>query len=148
MSISILILALYSTVFSAIWLIIALVKPRYGTKIGSSGGLSPSTASTITAAIAKTIELSYVTVFVTFLGQMLTRRAIAKGSKGVSVADLSLRSWVVQPGTLITHWESVRYGGTTLLGGIAIFAAISSTTYTTASDALGTVFVQSISPLS
>lgn len=135
--ISIFILALYSTVFSAIWLVVACVKPRYGAKISSSGGLSPSTASTITAAFAKTIELSYVAVFVTVLGQIISRRAISKSSSGVSIADLLLRSWVVQPGTLITHWESVRYGGSTILGGIALFATISSTIYTTASDALG-----------
>lgn len=49
---------------------IAIVQPRYGRTIHSGGKLTPTTASTLFALFAKTIELSFVTVFVTFLGQV------------------------------------------------------------------------------
>ncbi|KAI4128463.1 MAG: hypothetical protein LQ347_004173 [Umbilicaria vellea] len=137
LAIAILILAVYSTIFSGFWVLIAITKPRYGQRITSKPGkLAPSTASLLCAAIAKSIELSFVTVFVTFLGQVLSRRAIAKRSKGITIAEMSMRSWVMQPGTMITHWESVKYAGTTSLGAIALTAALMATLYTTASDAL------------
>lgn len=48
-----------------------------------------------------------------------------------------MRAWVMQPGTLITHWETVRHAVLTFLGMIALTAALVATLYTTASDALG-----------
>lgn len=138
LSIAILILAVYSTIFSGFWLLIAITKPRYGQRITSNPGeLAPSTASLLCAAFAKTIELSFVTVFVTFLGQVLSRRAMALRSRGITIAEMSMRSWVMQPGTMITHYESVRYAGTTFLGTIALTGALMAMLYTTASDALG-----------
>ena len=68
LSITIILLAIYSTVFSAIYLIIAMWRPRWGQRIGTNGHISLSTASLLSALFAKTIELSFVTVFVTFLG--------------------------------------------------------------------------------
>ncbi|SLM38744.1 hypothetical protein LPUS_09061 [Lasallia pustulata] len=137
LSITILILAFYSTIFSGAWLLIAVIKPRYGQRITSNPGkLAPSTASLLCAAFAKTIELSFVTVFVALLGQVLSRRAIAKNSRGITLAEMSMRSWVMQPGTMITHWESVRYAGTTFLGAVALTGALMAMLYTTASDAL------------
>lgn len=130
-------LSIYSTVVSGIYLTLAMVKPRYGSKIGSHGGaIRPSTASTISALIAKTIELSFVTVFVAFLGQAVSRNAFKKPG-GVSIAEMSMRSWIMQPGTLVTHWEAVKYAGSTMLGIIALIAAIVAMFYTTAADALG-----------
>jgi hypothetical protein len=88
---------------SGIYLTLAIVKPRYGSKIGSHGGaIRPSTASTISALRAKTIELSFVTVFVAFLEQVVSRNAFKKPG-GVSIAHMSMRSWIMQPGTLVTH---------------------------------------------
>jgi hypothetical protein len=43
----------------------------------------------------------------------------------------------MQPGTLITHVESVKYAALTFLGAISLTAAIIAMFYTTASDALG-----------
>lgn len=51
-----------------------------------------------------------------------------------------MRSWVMQPGTMITHCESVKYAGTTFLGAIALIAALMAMLYTTASDALGKLY--------
>ena len=42
----------------------------------------------------------------------------------------------MQPGTMITRWESVRYAATSVLGALALIAAIMAMFYTTASDAL------------
>lgn len=98
--------------------------------------LPPPTASLVSAAVAKTIELSFVTVFVTFLGQVLSRRALVKSSKGITIAEMSFRSWIMQPGTLITHWATVRYAALTFLGLTSLLCAVTAMFYTTASDAL------------
>lgn len=134
--ITILVLAIYSTIFSGIYLVLALVKPRYGKKIGEDGGLAPSTASLLSALFAKTIELSYVTVCVAFLGQVLSRRAITKGSRGITISDMSMRTWIMQPGSLIVHWETVRYSALTVLGVITLTATLVAMLYTTAAEAL------------
>ena len=136
LAVTILILAVYSTVFSGIWLGIAIKKPRYGHTITTAGKLSPNTASLLCAAFAKSIELSFVTVFVAFLGQLLSTRAMRKQGKGVTIAEMAMRSWVMQPGTLLTHFESVKYAAATFLGIFALLAALTAMVYTTASDAL------------
>jgi hypothetical protein len=136
LSISVLMLSIYSTVFSGIWLMLAIVQPRYGRTIHSGGSLTPSTASTLFALFAKTIELSFVTVFVTFLGQVLSRRSIVKASRGVTIPELTMRTWVVQPGFMITHWQHIQHAGLSILGAITLTAAVVATFYTTASDAL------------
>ena len=137
LSISILFLSIYSTVFSGIYLVVACVAPRYGHRISSKGGtVNISTASTLFALFAKTIELSFVTVFVTFLGQVLSRRSLMKTDRGVTIAEMTMRSWVIQPGSMITHWQNLRYAGLSILGVITLTAALVATFYTTASDAL------------
>ena len=138
LSLSILFLAFYSTAFSGIYLVVAFVEPRFGRKIGHDGGMSPSTASILSAFFAKTIELSFVTVFVAFLGQVLSRRSLSKKSTGISIADMSMRSWIMQPGTMITHWENIKYSGLTFLGVISLTAAFMGMLYTTAAETLGT----------
>lgn len=119
------------------WLVLAIIRPRYGRRISNGSGLPPSTASLLCAAFAKSVELSFTTVFVAFIGQVLSRRAFVKKSKGITIAEMSMRSWVMQPGTLMTHGETVRYAAFTLLGTIALLAALMGMVYTTASDALG-----------
>ncbi|KAK2059964.1 hypothetical protein LY76DRAFT_625523 [Colletotrichum caudatum] len=136
LSISVLALSIYSTGLSCLWFIVAIVQPRWGPQISSSGGILPSTASLVCAMFAKTIEISFVTVFVTFIGQVLTRRAFVKKSKGMTLAEMTMRNWVIQPGFLITHSETLPYAGMTVLGVVSLVATIASTFYTTASDAL------------
>lgn len=123
LAITILILSIYSTVFSCIWLIVAITQPRYGHTITTVGGMTPQTASVLCTAFAKSIELSFVTVFVTLLGQILTHRAMGE-RKSITIAEMSMRSWILQPGTMITHWESVRYAAATYLGTLALLAAL------------------------
>ena len=48
----------------------------------------------------------------------------------------------MQPGTMITHWESVRYAAWTFLGMVALTATFLAMLYTTASDALGASIFQ------
>jgi hypothetical protein len=83
------------------------------------------------------IELSFVAVFVTFLGQVLSRRAISNTGKGITLAEMNMRSWIMQPGTVITHYETVRFAGLTLLGAVSLTTAIMAMLYTTAAQALG-----------
>lgn len=134
LSISMLMLSVYSTFFSGFWLFIAIIKPRYNHMIGSRH-MTQQTASVLYAAFAKSIELSFVTVFVALIGQILSKRALGE-RKSITIAEMSMRSWVLQPGTMFAHWESVRYAAVTYLGAIALVAAVMAMLYTTASDAL------------
>lgn len=128
-------LSCYSTIMSMLWLVAAALQPRWGRAIYSGGSLTPSTASLLTALLAKTIELSFVTVFVGYLGQALSRRSIAKYSKGITIAEMIMRTWVIQPGYMITPWKTLRYVGWTLLATLSFVAALGAMHYTTASDA-------------
>ncbi|OCT46448.1 hypothetical protein CLCR_01079 [Cladophialophora carrionii] len=137
-TISVLALAVYSTVFSGVFLGIAFAKPRWGESIGTSGHISFANATLLSALMSKTVELSFVTIFVALLGQMLSRRAFAKENKngGISIAEMTMRSWVMQPGTLITNWIAVRYAASTIVGILVLIAALAATFYTTAAEAL------------
>ena len=99
--------------------------------------MSPTVASTIIAAFAKSIELAFVTIFVAFLGQFLSRKALSAHSTGITLADMQLRSFLLQPGLIVQSWHSFHYTARTLLGVFAMVAALVSLLYTTASDALG-----------
>ena len=92
----------------------------------------------LSTLFAKTIELSFVTVFVAFLGQVLSRRAFLAKARGggVSIAEMMMRTWIMQPGTMITHAETVRYAGPTFLGAVALIAAFIAMFYVTAAEAL------------
>ncbi|KAK5146118.1 hypothetical protein LTR04_001116, partial [Oleoguttula sp. CCFEE 6159] len=115
LSIVILVLSIYSTVFSGIYLVLALHEPRYGRTIRTNGRLTASTASLLTALFAKTIELSFVTVFVAFLAQVLSRRAFMKeAGRGITLAEMSMRAWVfqpVQPALKFGPWENIMMQG-------------------------------------
>ena len=137
-SITILTLASYSTVMSGLWLGVATIRPAWGHRISSSSGITPSNASLACALLAKSIELSFVTAFVAFLGQKLSRRAFFRPSTGISIAEMSMRTWVMQPGTMLTHWESVQSAALSWLGALTFFVAWLAVLYTSASDALGT----------
>lgn len=136
------------------WFIVAVYQPRWGRAISSSGGINPATASVVCTLFAKTIEMSFVTVFITFLGQVLTRRSFVKRSKGMTLAEMTMRNWVIvsylsfrtraltnsiqQPGSLITHWETIPSAAVSFLGVVALIATVAATFYTTASEAMVT----------
>ncbi|KAI0885743.1 uncharacterized protein GGS22DRAFT_199935 [Annulohypoxylon maeteangense] len=131
-------LSLYSTLLSGLWLFTSIYQPRYGRGISDSEGwkMAPSTATLLCTLIAKTIEMSFVTVFVAFIGQVLTRRAFVKKSKGVTLAEMTMRNWVIQPGSLLRYWAGVPFAATTVMGALSLIAAICTMFYTTASDAM------------
>jgi hypothetical protein len=58
LAVSILVLAIFSTIFSGIFLGIAIRAPRWGRAIHTGGSLSPSTANVLVQIFAKLIELS------------------------------------------------------------------------------------------
>lgn len=95
LSISILALSVYSTALSCLWFLVAIIQPRWGRAISTSGGMAPSTASVLATLFAKTIEMSFVTVFISFLGQVLTRRSFIKGGGGMTLAEMTMRNWVL-----------------------------------------------------
>ncbi|KAI1465945.1 uncharacterized protein F4812DRAFT_435205 [Daldinia caldariorum] len=131
-------LSLYSTLLSGLWFVTSIYQPRYGRGISSSDGwkMAPSTATLVCTLIAKTIEISFVTVYVALLGQVLSRRAFIKKAKGVTLAEMTMRNWVIQPGSLLTYWAGVPHAAMTLLGVVSLLATLCSLFYTTASDAM------------
>ncbi|KAI1432107.1 hypothetical protein GGR50DRAFT_689204 [Xylaria sp. CBS 124048] len=132
------ILSLYSTLLSGLWLGVSIFQPRYGRTISSGHGwqVAPSTATLLATLFAKSIELTFVTVFVAVLGQVLTRRAFSRHSRGVTLAELTMRNWVLQPGSLLTHWEGLPQAAPTVLGVLTLIATLCGFLYTTASDAM------------
>ena len=129
-------LSIYATIMSGIWLVVAILQPRWGRGISSRYGLNPSSATTVSALVSKTIEMAFVTVFVACLGQMLTRRAIVRKASGMTLSEMTMRNWVIQPGSLITHAETIPNAGITVLGALALTATVAATFYTTASESM------------
>lgn len=135
--ITLLILAVFSTVFSGIYLGIAVARPRYNKFISDNGNLTYSNATLLFALFAKLIELSFVTVFIAFIGQVISQRAFNKSKGyGVTLAEISMRGWVMQPGSMLVHPHAVKYAVVSLMGGLAILAALTAMLYTTAASAL------------
>ncbi|KAF3008610.1 hypothetical protein E8E13_007951 [Curvularia kusanoi] len=134
---TIIFICVLSTVLSGLFLGVAIRGPRYGRFISTSEGakMRPATAILWTSIIAKIIELSFVTGFVAFLGQALSRRAFSR-TGGVTLSELSMWRWVVQPGTLITHWETAKYAGLSILGLASLLSAVLATLYAPAATAL------------
>ncbi|KAF2236621.1 hypothetical protein EV356DRAFT_498166 [Viridothelium virens] len=132
-------LSVYSTLFSGIYLILAFLGPRYGRAVRTGGSLNSAGASLLTQIIAKSIEMSFVTVMVAFVGQVLSRKAFkAKTGQplGITLAEMNMRVWIMQPGLMVTRWESVRYAVVSVLGIAALLSAIVAMLYTSAADAL------------
>ncbi|RAK96163.1 uncharacterized protein BO80DRAFT_392328 [Aspergillus ibericus CBS 121593] len=134
--VTLIILGMYTSILSGIFFIIACIKPFYGNLIGNNASLTASSASLLSALLAKSIELSYVTVCIIFLGQLLSRRALAQRSEGVGIADITLRTWITQPGSLLMQWDMLRYIGWTMLGGLTLIITLAAMLYTTAAEAL------------
>lgn len=134
-SVWLIILALYSTIMSAIWLLVAIIQPRWGNTISTNGPIPLATANLLTAIFAKTIEMSFVTLAMAFVGQVLTRRAIAS-HEGMTMAEVTMRTWIAQPGAIFTNLGAVRHVGHSMLGVMALVATIVVMFYTTASDTM------------
>ena len=128
---------IYSTLISGAWLGIAIAKPPWPFVSYTEGIWSANNTSTITTAISRTVELSFVTFYLTMLGQYLTRKASNNLSSGISLADLQLKVLMVLPGTLFTQWRSYGHALRSVIGVTSLIACICAMVYTTAGDALG-----------
>jgi hypothetical protein len=126
-----------STALSASFAFLAMKGQRYGDYVGNhpKARMSRSTAIIWTSVVAKTIELSFVTGVVALLGQVLSRRALINSSQGVTLYELTMWRWIVQPGTLVTT-TTARYAGISVLGVLTLLCTILSTVYGTAATAL------------
>jgi hypothetical protein len=86
LNMTVIIICVFSCVFSGIFVGLAIREPFWGRRITSQGPLTPANAILLTTVFAKLIELSFVTSFVAFLGQVLSRRAFVKHQgRGVCV---------------------------------------------------------------
>lgn len=72
-----------------------------------------------------------------FLSQVLSRKAMMKDLRGISLADMSMTAWIMQPGSMIEHWQTLRYSALTFLGVIALIATVVWMLYTMAAESLG-----------
>jgi hypothetical protein len=130
------VLSAYSTVMSGLFVFWAITGPSWK-MVRTNGRYTPSQATLITAAVAKTVELSFVSVIIFLLGQQLARKAHSTQRRsGVTLAELNMRSWLLQPFTLVSRWQSVRYAGITALGLISIISALFAMLYTPAAAVL------------
>lgn len=134
-SVWLLIMSLYSTIMSGIWLFVAVIQPRWGSTISTNGPIPLNTANLLTAIFAKTIEMSFVTLAMAFVGQVLTRRAIAT-HEGMTMAEVTMRTWIAQPGAIFTNLGAARHVGHSLLGIMVLIATLVVMFYTTASDTM------------
>ena len=130
------VLSAYSTVMSFLLAYVAVTGPSWKA-VRTNGRLTPSWATLLTTSVAKTIELSFVSTVIFLLGQRLARKAHSRQRRsGVTLAELNMRGWLLQPFTLLSRWESVRYAGVTGLGVISIVSALFAMLYTPAAAAL------------
>lgn len=119
------------------FVVIAIHGPGYGPYIRTDGRLTIAGATIITTFFAKTIELSFVAVIIALLGQAVARKAHdSKTEHGFTLAEIGMRSWILQPGTVFTHWGGVRYAGFTVLAVLSLLSAVLATLYVTAANAV------------
>ena len=131
-----LLLSIYATAFSAVFLAVAIWQPRYGKWISPTARLTPSTADLLVNIFAKSIEVASAGVYINFLGQLLTKRSLR--SRGISLADIAVREWLIQPGFIVWEWRNIKYAGTTILGSTSLLAAIAIYSFTVAANSLVT----------
>jgi hypothetical protein len=84
----------------------------------------------------KAIEVTFVAVFVTFVGQILTRRAFSKTSKAINIAEMTVRNWINQPGSIFTNWEGLPHAGFSLLGALTLLGSLAIVFHSTACTVL------------
>jgi hypothetical protein len=127
--------SLYSTTFSGVWFISAAMGHRFGS-LNQPGSWSVEDVSTMIALLAKAIEVSFVLVCVACIGQELSRRLVKKDSLGITMSEMQLKYFLMQPGSIVTNFPAFMAVSTTYMGLLTLVAAVSAMFYTTASDAL------------
>ncbi|KAH8194077.1 hypothetical protein TruAng_011758 [Truncatella angustata] len=125
------VMALFASVGSAAALCIAIKGQEWGPEM-------PKYVLSYWNYGYKFIEILFAAIYVTFLGQVLTRRAFSKTSKAFNIAEVTMRNWVIQPGSLVTHYEGFPHAGVSALGVLTTFATISTLFYISACNTLVT----------
>lgn len=139
--IGLLVCSIYSTVMSALWLGLSVKRQRWVRFYTTDEGIASPRADLVFALIAKSIEITFVTVFIAYLGQYLSHRAhLPKSSRGVSLAEMSMRTWITQPGSIVTNLANLWHTAKSSLGVVSLVAALLAMLYTTASNTLGKCF--------
>lgn len=128
-------LAVYSTIMSSVWLSVSIKQPTIPF-ISSKAIFSPSIAGIVVSFLAKTIEISFVAVFVCCLGQALTRRSISLKSRGMTLSEITMRDWINSPGSLVMHFKEIRHALFSRLGILTAIATGGALLYTTASNTM------------
>lgn len=98
----------------------------------------PTTATVFATLISRTIEMLFASVFMSYIGQVLTRQSVDnKSLRGMTLAEMTMRSWVTEPGALISSPGIMfRNAFSTRLGALCLAATVAATLYTPASDAM------------
>jgi hypothetical protein len=131
---ALLLLSVVGTVMSTIAAVVAHRSIDF--KVGKSGGLSLASATSICAALAKLNEMTLVTLIVAIIGQTLSRRLYAGRGSGVSIAEMNMRAWITQPGSVFNNLASTFRTANIYLGAITLWTTVVAMLYTTAAEAL------------
>lgn len=131
-------MSIVSTGLSGIALALSIQQKRWGRTIsnGNEAVISPGTAMNRAQYFYKAIEVTFVAVFVTFVGQILTRRAFSKTSKAINIAEMTIRNWISQPGSIFTNWEGLPHTGFSLLGALTLLGSLAIVFHSTACTVL------------
>lgn len=124
-------LALYSLVMGSILFAISIRQPAVSA-IGLVGGPWISTAISAVSFVGKTVEISFAVAFVFCLGQALSRRSVSRMTKGVTLSEMDMKSWINSPGTMAFQYKSTWFSIRSLLGFLTLVATLGVLFYTTA----------------
>ncbi|KAH9907529.1 hypothetical protein F4778DRAFT_769018 [Xylariomycetidae sp. FL2044] len=58
--------------------------------------MTPETAQLVSTVTARFIELTFAIVVVFIIGQSLSKRAFATGSTGISISEITMRTWIAE----------------------------------------------------
>jgi hypothetical protein len=125
-------ISLLSTLLSGAYFAIAVWGPVWDSI------RDPFLAKQVASITAKVIEISFGSICVLFLGQVLTRRSINRNvPRGVSLDQICMRDWIIDPGSMVGDGKVLELGTKSFLGWYILVAAIATTLYGTASNSLG-----------
>jgi hypothetical protein len=97
----------------------------------------PFVAKNVASLVAKVIEISFGSICVLYLGQLLTRRSINPDTHhGVSLDQICMRDWIIDPGSMLGDGKVLELGTKSFLGWFVLLAGVSTLLYGTASQNL------------
>lgn len=95
----IILMSALATALSGLFFVIGVIGPAYGSKVGTHGLMTASSAAFWTAVLAKAIESLSAFLVAVLIGQVLASKAYSSDRhRGVSLAQITMRYWTTQPG--------------------------------------------------